>query len=333
MTLLLTNQNGLDLDGDAPFSSMLDIRRVLRIGGFVILAFVGIFALWGFIAPLSKAAIAPGMVQVEGHRRTVQHLEGGIVSQILVRENMHVKKGQPLVRLDSVQSGAAADAARSEYFSLLAEKERLEAELGGHAIKFSDELNKNGDRTREFLDNQRALLSARQASLSGQVDVLRATSSQASAEIGSLEAQIAAQRSQLTLLTGELGSVQQLVNEQLERKSRLLELQRNIAAVQGQIGSLTGQVLRARRSMAEASARIAALTSGRRDESQSRLRDVQMQLAEVQEKLKSASDVNSRRTIVAPSDGQVVQLRYTTVGGVVRPASRSWTSCRTSSSS
>jgi len=113
--------------------------------------------------------------------------------------------------------------------------------------------------------------------------------------------------------------VQQLVNEQLERKSRLLELQRAVVSAQGQIGSLTGQVLRARRSMSEAQARIVALTSGRRDETQSRLRDVQMQLDDVREKMKSATDINQRRTIVAPADGQVVQMRFTTVGGVVRP--------------
>ena len=113
--------------------------------------------------------------------------------------------------------------------------------------------------------------------------------------------------------------MQQLVNEQLERKSRLLELQRAVVSAQGQIGSLTGQVLRARRSMSEAQARIVALTSGRRDETQSRLRDVQMQLGEVREKMKSTTDINQRRTIAAPADGQVVQMRFTTIGGVVRP--------------
>jgi HlyD family type I secretion membrane fusion protein len=315
-TLLLTDKRRED---EAPFGVAPDISRILRMAGIVLLGFLAIFVIWGFVAPLSKAAIAPGIVQVEGRRRTVQHLEGGIVSEILARENMRVRKGQPLMRLDTVQSGAAADAARSEYFSLIAEQQRLEAELHGGAPQFSEELHKAGDRGREIIDNQRALMTARRASLSGQVDVLRATASQAQAEIGSLEAQIAAQRSQLDLLQGELATVEQLVNEQLERKSRLLELRRAVVNAQGQIGNLTGQVLRARRAMSEAQARIGALTSERRDEAQSRLRDVQMQLGEVREKLKSAADINQRRTIVAPADGQVVQLRHTTVGGVVRP--------------
>jgi type I secretion membrane fusion protein, HlyD family len=295
-----------------------NIGRVVRIAFIVIAAFAAIFVIWGFVAPLSKAAIAPGVVQVEGRRRTVQHLEGGIVSEILVRENMRVRKGQPLMRLDTVQSGAAADAATSQYYSLLAEEKRLQAELSGQSLTFDDELKKAGDRASEIMDNQRALMETRRASLAGQADVLRTTWGQAQAEISSLEAQVSAHRAQLTLLRGELETVQQLVNEQLERRSRLLELQRAVASAEGQIGNLTGQILRARRAMSEAQARIGALTSERRDETQARLRDVQMQLSDVRQRLKATTDVNQRRTIVAPVDGQVVELRYTTIGGVVR---------------
>ena len=224
-----------------------NIGRVVRIAFIVIAAFAAIFVIWGFVAPLSKAAIAPGVVQVEGRRRTVQHLEGGIVSEILVRENMRVRKGQPLMRLDTVQSGAAADAATSQYYSLLAEEKRLQAELSGQSLTFDDELKKAGDRASEIMDNQRALMETRRASLAGQADVLRTTWGQAQAEISSLEAQVSAHRAQLTLLRGELETVQQLVNEQLERRSRLLELQRAVASAEGQIGNLTGQILRARR--------------------------------------------------------------------------------------
>lgn len=308
-----------DLNDDASLlASGPNIRRILRIALIALALFALVFAIWGFLAPLSKAAVAPGIVQVEGRRRTVQHLEGGIVTEILVRENMHVRKGQPLMRLDTVQSGAAADAARSQYLSLLAEQQRLQAELNGGLLEFGDELAKSGGRASEIMGNQRALLSARRASLAGETDVLRTSASQADAEISGFQSQIAAQRLQLSSLRDELETVEQLVSEQLERRSRLLELRRAVASTEGQIGNLNGQILRARRVMAEAYARIAALSSGRRDENQSRLRDVQMQLAEVRERLKSAADINQRRTILAPVDGQVVELRYTTVGGVVR---------------
>lgn len=321
-TLQLSDRTGTDgwddfVDDPDVLASGPNIRRILRVALIALGVFSLIFVIWGFAAPLGKAALAPGIVQVEGRRRTVQHLEGGIVTEILVKENMHVRKGQPLMRLDTVQSGAAAEAAKSQYLSLLAEQQRLQAELGGGAIVFDGELQQAGGRGMEIMGNQRALLSARRASLAGQINVLRTTASQAEAEIGGMQSQIVAQRAQLASLRDELATVQELVGEQLERRSRLLELRRAVANAEGQIGNLEGQILRARRAMGESQARIGALTSERRDEDQSRLRDVQMQLADIREKLKSAADVNRRRTIVAPVDGQVVELRYTTVGGVV----------------
>lgn len=318
-TLVLADRHAtLDDNRDGLTSSL---GGLLRIAGYVVLAFIAIFILWGLIAPLSKAAVAPGVVQVEGRRRVVQHLEGGIVREILVKENQRVRKGQPLMRLDTVQTGAAAVAARSEYLALLAEEKRLEAELDGTAlIAFPDELRgETGFRVGEIMENQRAILSSRRQSLSGQHQVLRETSSQAQAEIGGLQAQIASQESQLVLLRGELATVQQLVNEQLERRSRLLELQRAVATAEGQVGNLRAQILRARRMMSEANARMGSLTSDQREEAVQRLRDVRIQLSETREKMRSTSDINQRRTIVAPVDGQVVELRYTTLGGVVGP--------------
>ncbi|MBB5685462.1 HlyD family type I secretion periplasmic adaptor subunit [Sphingobium boeckii] len=320
--LLLTQEvqpyDAADLLDDGPVPG---IARPLRIAGYALLAFILVFVIWGLIAPLSKAAIASGVVQVEGRRRTVQHLEGGIVQEILVSENDKVRKGQPLVRLDTIQSGAAAVSSRSEYLTLLAEERRLQSELSGSAfVEFPEELRKEaGGRATEIISSQRAILESRRMALGSQMQILRETSSQAQSSIGGLQAQIAAQQSQLALLRGEVETVRQLVDEQLERRSRLLELQRNVNAVEGQIGSLTAQVLTARRAMSEANARMGALGSERRDEVTQKLRDVQLQLTAVREKMKATTDVADRRTISSPADGQVVGLRFTTIGGVVAP--------------
>ena len=297
------------------------IARLLKIAGWAVLAFLAIFALWGFIAPLSKAAIAPGIVQVEGRRRTVQHLEGGIVREILVNDNDSVRKGQPLLRLDTVQSSAAAASTRSEYLALMAEEKRLQSEMRGSAnLEFPEELQaEDSGRGREIMANQRAILESRRAALGSQMQILRETASQAQSAIGGLQAQIAAQQSQVVLIRSELETVRQLVAEQLERRSRLLELERAVNAAEGQIGSLTAQVLTARRSMSEAHARMTALGSDRRDEVTQKLRDVQLRLAEFRQRMRAASDVDDRRTISSPADGQVVNLRFTTVGGVISP--------------
>ena len=298
------------------------LARVLRLAGVIIVVFLAVFAVWAAIAPLSKAAIAPGIIEVEGRRRVIQHLEGGIVREILVSENQRVKAGQPLMRLDETQSGAVADATRSEYLALLVEQARLNAELdSARQLALSPEVlaASNEQAVRDAIENQRVILASRRQSLEAQKQVLRESASQARADIGGLEAQIASQNSQLELLGAERQSIEELVNEQLERRSRLLEIERAIAAAEGALGGLRGQVARARQVIAEAEAKARSVENMRRDEVVAELRNVQMRLVELKERVRSATDVNNRRTIYANMDGQVVNLRYTTVGGVVRP--------------
>lgn len=306
---------------DLPESAPPPVAGPLKVAGIVIAGFFLIFLLWGLIAPLSKAAIAPGVLEVEGRRRVVQHLEGGIVSEILVREGDRVRKGQVLVRLDTVQSGAAAQALQAEYLALLAEQTRLDAELrGASSVSFPQEVSGSSEaRAQEIMQNERALLETRRQALSGQVQVLRESAAQARADIAGLQAQIASQTSQLELLRSELENVSALVAEQLERRSRMLELQRAVASAEGQIASLRSQVARAQRVVSESHARIAALGSERRDEVATKLSDTQMRLAELREKLRAARDVNQRRIILAPASGQVVEMHQSSVGGVVRP--------------
>lgn len=318
MTLLLTDPSPRALLGEAADQAGPAVARPLRIALIALGVFFVTLILWGSLAPLSKAAIAPGLVQVEGRRRVVQHLEGGIITEILVHENQRVRRGQPLIRLDAIQSGGANVSTRSEYLTLIAEERRLRAELGQSGLSFPDELAQATDaRAAEIMSNQRAILATRQSSLNSEVRVLRESAAQASATYSGLSTQISALRSQLPLLRSELATVRQLVSEQLERRSRQLELERTISSIEGQVGSLTGQALSAQRAIAEANAKVAALTGERRDETTQRLRDVQLKLTEAREKYKAAADIDQRRTITAPVDGQVVGLRYTTVGGVI----------------
>ncbi len=304
------------LDGPLP-----PLARPLRIAAIVVAVFVGIFGLWAVLAPLSKAAVAPGILEVEGRRRVIQNLEGGIVAEIMVRENQRVRAGQPLIRLAAAQTGASANAAQSEYFAFLAERQRLQAELNGaDSVTFDDELRTaEAPVAADAMNNQRALLASRRAALNGQTRVLRETASQARAEISGAQAQIASLSSQLSLLQVEAADVGQLVAEQLERRTRLLELQRNIAQIEGSIGTQRAAIARAQRMVAESEARIAALVSEQRDDTNAKLRDTSMRLADARERMKAATDIDQRRVITAPAAGQVVQLHFSTIGGVVRP--------------
>lgn len=301
------------------------MARTWRWAIIAIAACAAIFLLWAALAPLSKAAIAPGEVAVDGRRRVVENLEGGIIADIMVREGQMVKEGQPLIRFDSIQSGAAADAVEAQRMALLAEQQRLLDEgRGGAMANLAGDLASasNEPRTRALLDAQRQLLSARRQSLSTQNAVLQQSASQAQARLAGYAAQISAAEMQVAELRSEEQVVGSLVAEQLERNSRLQEIRRQIAAAEGQIGALHAQMGATRREAGEAYARMSDLSAQRGDERATRLAAIHGELSEIEERSTAARDVERRRVVTAPVSGRVVELRYMTKGAVAAPGDR-----------
>lgn len=314
----------LRVDEQADFHEQnLDrLNRLWRRAALVIGLCAGLFLLWGLFAPLTKAAIAPGIVEVEGRRRVVQNLEGGIIAEILVRDGQRVERGQPLIRLDSVQSGAAAQTVRDELLALLAERQRLIDERDGGALTnlpFELEAARGDPRTLEMLRGQADLLRSRRESLNAQRAVLNETAAQARYEISGLTAQLAAAQAQASSLRAEIRTAETLVAEQLERRSRLDDLRRQLLAAEGQVGQIQGRIGTARRQIAQAGAQSATLSADRRDQNEARMREIDIRLNELREQGRAADDIQQRRAITAPSDGRVVELRFSTIGGVVRP--------------
>ena len=175
------------LDAPAPRT-----RGPVLFGLAVFLVFVVGFGVWSALAPLAEAAIAPGVIKVEGNRRTVQHLEGGIVREILVRDGSKVQPGQVLVRLDDIQSDTATEAQRAQRWALLAQDARLVAELGkpGDPIRFPPELlDSSNPRALDAVRGQREVHEARTASLNSQLRVLQARIDQQQAAIRGAQGQ------------------------------------------------------------------------------------------------------------------------------------------------
>jgi HlyD family type I secretion membrane fusion protein len=296
-------------------------RGVIALGLVVMIGFFGGFLAWAVLAPLAEAAIAPGVIKVEGQRRTLQHLEGGFVREILVRDGDRVRAGQVVVRLDDVQSGAAVEGLRAQRFALLAQDARLDAEHDRAAeIRFPAALLDARDpRAAEAVAGQRALFQARQASLQSQLAVLDSRRDQARATILSAEGQLAGTRRQLELIRQEEQMRRGLVAQGLARLPELLAVQRAQAGLEGQIVDIQGQITRARAAIAEAEQQRQATLEQRGQEVNTEARDVAQRLADVEERLRAAADVATRREIVAPEDGTVVNLRVFTVGAVLRP--------------
>jgi HlyD family secretion protein len=299
------------------------VRGSLRFAFISITLFLIVFGFWSWSAPLNSAAIASGVLEAAGGgRRTVQHLEGGIVSRFLVVEGQKVHAGDPLVELDATQNDARDAAVRSAFYGLLAQDARLTAERSGmRTIRYPAELLTAADRpeVKAIIVASNAVFAARRRGLSEQTAVLSQKLGAASAEMRSSSAQIASLDDQAKLLDDEEMGVNMLVDEGLERKSRLLALQRQKATVEGQNGQLTNNLDRLRSNMGETHAQMTLLQGQMAMDAATQQRDVQMQIAEAREKLKISNDIRNRQQILAPIDGSVVNLRLITPGGVIGP--------------
>lgn len=313
---------------DAAIDSMLVARQppgqaLLRYGVGGIVLFFAFFAVWGKLAPLNSAAIAPGILQAEGGgRKVVQHLEGGIVKEILVREGESVTAGQIIVQLDTTQSQAQDASVQSQYDTLIAENARLAAEaLSAERISFPSAMQaRQRDLTvSEIMSGQQELFNRRRQSILSQLEILEQRIQQSDSEINGYKAQIKSADDQMKLIGEEIGTVSALVEQGYERKTRLLSLQRQLASLQGQRGQITGNIARVERLISESRAQKVSVRDTQLSEIATQQRQVQERLNIVGERLKTTGDVRQRSDIRAPVDGRIVNLRTVTKGGVVAP--------------
>lgn len=297
--------------------------RSTAIAGFVTIgaAFGGFFG-WSLVAELDSAAIAPGVVIVDSHRKTVQHLEGGILRELLVQEGSSVRAGQVLLRLDAIQAEASLGQIKGQYWAALARVARLRAEQENlREISYPPELaSETGDpQVQEIVVTQNQLFKARWEAYDGIIAVQRQRIKQIQEEIAALEAQLVATVERLKLTEEEANNVRILLEKGFERRPRLLELQRLVAELRGRRGELQANIARARQAIAAADLEILGTQNTRSSDIAKELQDTQAAAAELADRLRGASDVVIRREVVAPQDGRVVDLKVFTPGGVIAP--------------
>lgn len=311
-----------------PFDGMLKdtpdgmARTTIVRGMWILVLLFGVIGTWMTFWPLATGAVATGRVVVDSNRKEIQHLEGGIVKEILVKEGQQVKKGDVLVRLDNTNAAARQGLLKGQYLSAKATEARLLAERDeATEVTFPPDLVKDEATDPEVaknLDAQRRLFKTRQDTLQGQIDVLNQKSRQTEEEIGGYRQQISSANTQLGLLQQEIDVVRTLLSKGNAVKPRLLALERQAADLQGQRGQAQAMVSRANQTINEAKMTILNQRTEFLNAVLAELKDVQLRLSDLQEQTSASDDVVRRIEIKAPIEGKITAIQSNTVGGVVK---------------
>lgn len=291
--------------------------------GYAVIGF-GIFGfiLWAVITPLASAIIAPGVVKVYTSRKVVQHLEGGVVAEVLVRDGDIVNAGDVLLRLDATRAQAQLSIIQGTYSAGLAQYARLVAERDELAeIRFPAELTAAQDdpTAAEAMTAQKSLFEARSSSLQGQLGILDQQIVFLRQEINGLESQQRAKEHQLDIFASEIEGLRDLFDQGLTDKTRILGLEREHAELVGERGKHLSQVSATKTRIGEKELQQFQLKKGVHEEVVVELKQLQTDLLDLTERLNSAQYTVDHTDIRSPVNGIVVDLQTHTIGGVVGP--------------
>ncbi|MGB7287865.1 MAG: HlyD family type I secretion periplasmic adaptor subunit [Salaquimonas sp.] len=298
------------------------VRGPIIAGCLIIGVFVGGFGFWGATVPISGAAVASGIVAASGLNQTVDHLEGGIIEEILVVEGARISKDQPLMRLDPTRVLSERDRVKAQLFGLKAKMLRTRAERDQLAeFEYSQEVQeeaKSIGMQDDLVQQEREFQSRRQRLLS-EVNVLAQRSQAIEDEIAGLEIQKSSETTKLVVIRDELDQKEKLLKRGLTPRSQFNALQRAEADSEGRIGGLTATIAQRRTTLLEIEKQLITQDATRVEDASSQLNNIQLQVNDLEQQLRSREDVLSRMIILSPIDGVVVKLNKNTVGGVVRP--------------
>jgi HlyD family type I secretion membrane fusion protein len=303
-------------------NSKPNIFREKWIGVFIVVVFFGGFGLWAALSPLDSAAIAPGVITVTGHRRVIQHYEGGIVKAIYVKDGSKVKKGQLLIELDETEAQASAQITENKKLEQLAVQTRIIAELkDSDKLEYPDIFKQyiKLPKVKELMDIQLAIVKANNKSFNNEINIYNQQIHQLHKQIEGIKAQYLSNTEQLKFINQELVGVRKLAKEKLIKQSRLLSLEREAASLTGKQGKNNSETATLEQKIGETQLQISALKNKRRKELLAELRETQKILNETLEKYKTLKNVLARTDIRATIAGTVVQLNVHTINRVIKP--------------
>lgn len=296
-------------------------RHYRWLGGIILFLTFGVFGGWAALAPLDSAALAPGVVTVKNYRKTLQHLEGGIVEAIHVREGDLVEAGQPLLELDATQYRAELEVLRGQFITLKALESRLLAERNGlEEVVYPPSLTElEGERVRAVIDSQNEIFRAGRSASAGEREVLEQRVEQLQSQIAGVEAVRESNAQLLASYEAEIKDLEQLQARGFTGKQRLTELRRAHASLVGENAEALSKISANQIRIGETRLQIIQLERYQRSEVADELEAMQARLFDVSERLRAVEDKVARAVVRAPVDGVVLGLNVHTVGGVVRP--------------
>ena len=297
--------------------------RVPIFWGLVILAvFFGGLGTWAALAPLNSAVVGQGELEVASNRKDVQHLEGGIVTEIDVHDGAFVRKGEVLLRLDGTRVAAQLQILHAQRDAALARRARLQAERDDKpAIQFPAALlmRKADPSAEDAMRNEQLLFERRRSSTQGQIQILTQRIGQLREEIRGIQALKASKEQQLALINKELRGVEALFKHGLSTTERLLGLKRTAASLRGDIGDEIASIARADQGIGEAQSQILQTTKNFQEGVAKDIQKTQSELFELAGKIQAAQDIFDHLELRAPTAGYVVGMNAHTVGGVITP--------------
>ncbi|MBT3141130.1 HlyD family type I secretion periplasmic adaptor subunit [Phaeobacter gallaeciensis] len=299
-------------------------RRPILLGVFGLAVLVGGFGVWAVKSQIAGAIIASGRIEVDRNRQVVQHLDGGIVSEILVEEGDSVKVGAPLIQLDDNMLSSQLLIVEGQLFEFLARRGRLEAERdGSDKIQFSRVLLDAALERPEVVDlieGQQRLFFARRDTTAREVEQLEKRRGQIQSQIEGIRAQQVSLDTQLSLIHEELTNQKTLLDKGLAQAGTVLSLLRTVANLEGTLGELVASEASAEGRITELDIEMLKLDTGRREEAITTLRDLQFRELELTEQRRSLKQQMDRLDITAPVSGIVYGMSVHTPRSVIRPA-------------
>lgn len=317
----VTPQGPATIDGEAQEVLPTSDKGYRKLGYAILGIALGGFILWSVTASLAVAVVAPGNVSMESFKRTVQHLEGGIVRELLVSDGDKVEAGQPLVVLSDTQVRSQLEIAQSQYYINRAMEVRLLAEQqGASLLEMPEELSSvDNERVQQVTAVQQGLFQARRQSFISTLEAMDEQIVQMQEQIDGLEARTRVNNQRISSLRSEAEDFRSLYREGLGDNQRLRELERQILQYEGDNAEFQANMAQLRSQISENRMQKETTQQEFQAEVGEQLRNAQSQIAEAEERITSLTDQVNRTVVSAPVSGTIVGQQVFTVGAVIRP--------------